>query len=194
MKKLLSVFMAAVLCFSLAACGGEPKIEKTEATDTEKQVVIDAAVKFFKGETYTNGAALFESLTGNAPKGPEFVAAYTLKCEDVEGFSVDYVLCNVKAEVAWEAKDGTVSNDVILFIVDNKTGKVYDTISCDAQLAEFDFVMETEEDVALTFLCSGILHEGNSSGYFWGETETSTCFKGSDVKEINEAVLEAIGK
>ena len=128
MKKVLSVFMAAVLCLSFVACG-EPKIEKTAATDSEKQVVIDAAVKFFKGETYTNGAALFENLTGNTPKSPEFVAAYTLKCEDVEGFSVDYVLCNVKAEIAWEAKDGTVSNDKILFIVDNKTGTVYDTVS-----------------------------------------------------------------
>ena len=78
--------------------------------------------------------------------------------------------------------------------MDNNSGKVYDTISCDAQLAEFDFVMETEEDVALTFLCSGILHEGSSNGYFWSDSEQSTCFKGSDVKEINEAVLEAIGK
>ena len=54
--------------------------------------------------------------------------------------------------------------------------------------------LDDQEDVALTFLCSGILHEGSSNGYFWSDSEQSTCFKGSDVKEINEAVLEAIGK
>ena len=189
MKKFISVFMAAVLCISLAACGGEPTIEKTAATDSEKQVVIDAAKKFFEGATYTDGIALYEETFGEKPASPEFVAAYTLKCDDVEGFSVDYVLCNVKAGIAWESNGEVVSNDVILFIVDNKSGKVYDTISCDAQLAEFDFVIETEEDVALTFLCSGILHEGSGDGYFWGETETSTRFIASDLKEIQKAVI-----
>ena len=193
MKKLLSLFLAAALCLSFAGCG-EAKIEKTSATDSEKQIVIDAAVKFFESDTYKNCTALYEEITTEAPKGPEFVAAYTLKCDDVEGFAVDYVLCNVKAEVAWEAKDGNVINDVILFIVDNKTGNVYDTLSCDAKLAEFDYVMDDEESVALCLLCSGILHEGSSEGYFWGESETSTCFKGSDLKEINNAVLAEIGK
>lgn len=190
----MAVVLSAVLCLCFAACGSEPKIEKTEASDSEKQIVIDAAVKFFESETYTDGASLFEELTGNAPKSPEFVAAYTLKCDDVEGFAVDYVLCNVKAEIAWESSVGTVSNDIILFVVDNKTGNVYDTVSCDAKLTEFDYVMDDEESVALSFLCSGILHEGSSSGYFWSETEQSTCFKGSDLKEIQKAVDEAIAK
>lgn len=195
MKKFISLVMAATLCLSLAACGSsEPKIEKTSATDSEKQIVIDAAVKFFESDTYKNGAALYEEITTEAPKGPEFVAAYTLKCDDVEGFAVDYVLCNVKADIAWESNGSTVSNDMILFIVDNKTGKVYDTVSYDATLAEFDYVMDDEESVALCLLCSGILHEGSNEGYFWGESETSTCFKGSDLKEINNAVLAEIGK
>ena len=57
MKKLLSLFLAAALCLSFAGCG-EAKIEKTSATDSEKQTVIDAAVKFFESETYTNGATV----------------------------------------------------------------------------------------------------------------------------------------
>ncbi|MBE6878271.1 MAG: hypothetical protein E7488_03780 [Ruminococcaceae bacterium] len=190
MKKFISILMAAALCLSLAACGGEPTIEKTAASDSEKQAVIDASKKFFESETYTNGIALYEETFGEKPALPQFVAAYTLKCDDVEGFAVDYVLCNVKAGIAWTASNGEVmSNDVILFIVDNKTGTVYDTISCDAQLAEFDFVLETEEDIALSFLCSGILHEGSSDGYFWGETETTTRFIASDLKEIQKTVI-----
>lgn len=194
MKKIMAVVMSAVLCLCFAACGSEPKIEKAEASDSEKQVVIDAAVKFFTSDTYTNGAQLFKDLTTKEPSAPKFVAAYTLKCDDVEGFSVDYVLCNVKAEIAWESNGSTVSNDVILFIVDNKTGKVYDTISYDATLAEFDYIMDDEESVALCLLMSGILQEGSSNGYFWGESEQSTCFKGSDLKEIQKALDEALAK
>ena len=51
-----------------------------------------------------------------------------------------------------------------------------------------------EEDVMIMLLNSGILHEGSSNGSFWGEAEQSTCFKGSDLKEIQTALDKALAK
>lgn len=181
-----------MLCLSFAACSNEPKIEKTAATDSEKQLVITAATNFFTGSTYTDGVKLYEETFAQTPAAPEFAAAYTLKCDDVGGYAVDLVLCNVKAEIAWESNGETVSNDRILFVADNKTGKIYDTITYEQETLNFDGTITSEEDAMIMLLNSGILNEGGTSGYFWTETETSTCFTGTDLKQIQKAVDEAI--
>ena len=190
-KKFISLFMAAVLCLGLVACGGN-KIETVQATDSEKQTVINAAVKFFESDAFVNGAALHAELSGEAAEAPELLSAYTLKHDDVEGYSVDLVLCNVKAWITVEHNGEYVAFDKVQFIVDNKTGTVYDSVSCEDAKNNFNGTISSEEDVMVMFLNSGVLLEGGDDR-LWSENETSTRFKGSDLKEINKAVLEAIG-
>lgn len=194
MKKFMAVVLSTALCLCFTACGSEPKIEKTEASDSEKQLVIAAATNFFTGSTYTDGAKLYQDTFDSEPSAPEMFAAYTLKCDDVEGFAVDLVLCNVKAEIAYVSNGETVGNDRILFIADNKTGNIYDSITYEQETLNFDGTISDEEDVMIMLLNSGILHEGSSNGYFWGEAEQSTCFKGSDLKEIQTALDKALAK
>ena len=192
MKKFVSLFMAAVLCLGLVACG-DKKIDTVKATDSEKQTVINAAVKFFESDVFVKGAALHEELSGEAAELPELLSAYTLKYDDVEGYNVDLVLCNVKVWVTMEKNGEYIAFDKVQFIVDNKTGTVYDSVNYEDAKNNFNGTISSEEDVMIMFLNHGILYEGGD-GYFWCDAETSTRFKGSDLKEINKAVLEAIGK
>ena len=87
MKKVLSIFLAAVLCLSFTACGS--KIKAVAATDSEKQAVIDAVTEFFTGEAYVTASTYYEEISGEKAAKPEILSAYTVKCDEIYGFPVD---------------------------------------------------------------------------------------------------------
>lgn len=194
MKKLLSVILAAALCLSFTACGGT-KINAVAATDTEKQAVIDAATEFFTGEAYITASTLYEELTTEKAAKPEILAAYTVKCDDVDGFAVDLILCRTKANIAWTSftGDGCI-HDTVLFIKDNNTGKIYDSFTHDEIIYNNLQPYETAEEAVLAFFDTPMLHDGRDDAFFWSETEQSTAFKGSDLKEIQKAVDAALAE
>ena len=193
MKRALSIFLTAVLCLSFAGCG--TKLEAVAATDTEKQAVIDAAVEFFTGEAYITASTHYEEITGETAVKPEILAAYTVKCDDVDGFAVDLVLCRTKADIAWTSftGDGCIY-DTILFIKDNNSGKIYDSFTYDEIIYNNIMPFETAEEAVLAFFNTPMLRQGRDDAFFWSETEQSTAFKGSDLKEINKALDAALAE
>ncbi len=194
MKKIISVFIAVALCLSMAACSSS-KIKTVAATNTEKQAIIDAAVTFFTSEEYITASTYFEKITGESATKPEILAAYTIKCDDVEGFAVDLILYKAKANVAWTSYMGEGAIlDTIMFIKDNNNGKIYNSFTHDEIIYNFVMPCKTEEDAVLYFFHSPVLREGDTSQFFWSETEQSSQFKGNDLKEIQKALDEALSK
>ena len=187
MKKLTAILMAILVCLSLTACG-EPKITETAATEQEKQTVIDAAIKFVDSDVFINGQKIYADNSGKETELPVFTKAYTLKCDDVEGYSVDLVLCCVDV---WLANDNIAWNK-IEFIIDNKTGEMYDGMTYMERKNNFTGTINSYEDVMVMFLNSGILYEEKNSGNFWSEQEICTRFTKDDMKEITLAVTEHI--
>lgn len=187
MKKIISFIMASLLCFSLTACS-EPKITETPATETEKATVLNAAIKFVDSDAFINGRDLYEQISQKKSELPVFTKAYTLKCDDVEGYSVDLVLCNV--DVWLSTNDAAY--DKIQFIVDNTTGEMYDSMTYSERKHNFTGTITSYEDVMILFLNSGILSEEKNTGYFWSEYEICTRFTTEDMAEITQAVTEHI--
>jgi len=188
MKKFFALMLVLVMALSLSACGSEPKVETVDPTDTEKQVVIDALKKFFDSDTYKNAVSLYETASGNTAETPELLNVFTLKHDDVYGYAVDLVLANVKTWCAVEENGETMIFDKVQFIVDNKTGNVYESMTRQEWLNNFTGNVTCEEDAIVMFLNSGVLMEGGDD-WLWSENETSTRYSGTGLEDIAAAVL-----
>ena len=75
MKKWLALLLAAVMVFSLCACG-EKGTESTPAAQesaltAEQQMIVDAVSAQIQSETFARWQELAEQFKGNAPKAPE---------------------------------------------------------------------------------------------------------------------------
>lgn len=187
MKKLITLFTTIIICLSLTACS-EPKITEKAATEQEKQAVIDAAIKFVDSDVFTTGQKLYEDISGNKSESPVFTKAYTLKCDDIEGYSVDLVLCCVDV---WLSHDDA-AYDRTEFIVDNSTGEMYDGLTYSEKKHNFTGTINSYEDVMVFLLNSGVLYEEKNTGMFWSKNETCTRFTKDDLKEITASITEYI--
>ena len=75
MKKWLALLLAAVMVFSLCACG-EKGTESTPAAEesaltAEQQMIVDAVSAQIRSETFAQRQELAEKLKGSAPKAPQ---------------------------------------------------------------------------------------------------------------------------
>ena len=179
MKRLLVMVFAALMLLSMMACGG--KVDAVDATDEQKQAVIKAAQECLNSEIFLVYVDAYEKGTGEMAKKPEITVAFTFQ-SDVEGYDMDLILFEAKASCLIE-EESTIY-DRVQFAVDNKTGKIYDSISYRQLLNNFDGVVDSEEKAILMLMNIDF----NTKNYLWSETETSTKFTGSDLKEINAAI------
>jgi len=189
MKKACSILLALLLCLTLAACAAEPqKVPEADATDGEKQAVIDAAKDFFASETFANYVQLYKDTFGEDAAAPEIINALTFRCE-VEGYDLDLLLFNVKADAAVDINGEIFGADMLQFAVDRTDGTVYDSLSNMEFLNSFTGNIDSYEAAVLCFLNSGVLMN-NTDDYIWSEHEEGTRFTQADIDEINAAIAE----
>ena len=179
MKRIMSFVLAIFMVLSMMACGG--KVEAVDATDEQKQAVIQAAKACLNSEEFVSRVKVYENSTGETAKKPEITVAYTFQC-DVEGFNMDLILFEVKAMYLVEEENAVF--DRVQFVVDNKSGKIYDSATYQQQMNNFDGVIDSEEKAIIMLMNINF----STNSYLWSETETSTKFTGKDLKEINAAI------
>ena len=139
MKKWLALLLAAVMVFSLCACG-EKGTESTPAAGesaltAEQQMIVDAVSAQIRSETFAQWQELAEQFKGSAPKAAEVTSVLHYEIEDFEGEKMDCYLVNISADIAWwdneAAQQGTLEERYQLYVSsDGKT--VMDSVSTDA--------------------------------------------------------------
>lgn len=178
MKRVLAMVCVAMMLLSLAACG---KVKAVDASSEDKTAVIEAAKACLNSEAFVGYVNAYENGTGEKAKTPEITVAFTFQCE-VEGYDMDLILFEAKASCLIEEE--SVIYDRVQFVVDNKTGKIYDSLSYREQKNNFDGVINSEETAIIMLMNINF----STNSYIWSETEISTKFTGSDLKEINAAL------
>lgn len=185
MKKILVMCCAFLLALSFAGC--EKKIETTDATDTQKNSVIEAAKTFYASDAFKGYVELFETTFAQEANQPEIQVAFTFQHDDVQGFAYDLILFNIKADVAQMNNNEVIGYDAIQVIIDTKSGIAYDSLTYSEECLNFNGQFKTYEDGFYNFLNSGVLMTGNDD-YLWADNEISTRFTKADIKEINDAL------
>ena len=179
MKKLF------ILCVTLLllCTGCSKKIESVDANDDQLNAVIAAAETYLNSDEFKGYVDLFETTYGQDAKKPEVTVAFTFQHDDVEGFSYDLILFNIKADVAFDDHGEIVGFDSIQVIIDTKTGTAYDSLTYNDARNNFTGEIKTFEDGIVGFLNSGVLMNGGND-YLWSEHETSTRFTKDNIKMV----------
>lgn len=121
MKKFLALLLVTVLCISLAGCGGKDKTP--DPADYEfvitPQYVSELLSDYLSSESYLKGV---EASGTNSGALLEKAMEYHLA--DINGFSIDGIVLQLRSDVAYE--DGVFSAPLVF--IDLNTGEVSDNI------------------------------------------------------------------
>ena len=191
MKKWLALLLAAVMVFSLCACG-EKGTESTPAAQesaltAEQQMIVDAVSAQIQSENFAQWQELAEQFKGSAPKAPEVTSVLHYEIEDFEGEKMDCYLVNISADIAWwdneAAQQGTLEERYQLYVSsDGKT--VMDSVTTDA--GNFNGDTSTPEGRAtyLLWIFGGMM-DGTYEGSFLNDSETVIEWSADEVAIIN---------
>ena len=190
MKKLIALLLAAVMCLSLAACGGKKDESAVEdiKINGESVSITDFLIERLKEYTSTEEFADREKRfadTFGAPDKPFTVTrAIELKADGLgeSNLSIHYLL--VKAD--WQyATDDDFSDDNILIVVNYDTGEVLDQF-----MAEESWLEDSEStDYWNYIMLNGpLVGSGYDGGAIVTDSETRTELSESEIARINEAI------
>ena len=190
MKKLIALLLAAVLCLTLAACGGKKDESAVEdiKINGESVSITDFLIERLKEYTSTEEFADREKRfadTFGAPDKPFTVTrAIELKADGLgeSNLSIHYLL--VKAD--WQyATDDDFSDNNILIVVNYDTGEVLDQF-----MAEESWLEDSEStDYWNYIMLNGpLVGSGYDGGAIVTDSETRTELPESEIAKINEAI------
>lgn len=190
MKKLIALLLAAIMCLTLAACGGKKDESAVEdiKINGESVSITDFLIERLKEYTSTEEFADREKRfadTFGAPDKPFTVTrAIELKADGLgeSNLSIHYLL--VKAD--WQyATDDDFSDNNILIVVNYDTGEVLDQF-----MAEESWLEDSEStDYWNYIMLNGpLVGSGYDGGAIVTDSETRTELSESEIARINEAI------
>ena len=185
MKRMIALFLAAVLCLSLAACGDKVEDiqvngEQVSATD----FLITYLKEYISTEEFADREKQFAEEFGT-PETPFTVTrVIELKADGLgeSDMSIHYLL--VKADWRYCTDDG-ISDDNILIIVNYDTGEVLDQFMADESWLEDT---ESLDYWNYTMLNGALVGRGYSGGVIVTDSETRAELSKKDIAKINEAI------
>ena len=189
MKKWIALLLAAVLCLSLAACGGKNDNGAANGEDNsltaEQQLIVDAVKIEVQSEKFTEWQTLYKNNMGSDPKAPEVSAVMHYEIEDFEGEKIDCYLIDITAGVCHVAPDGNTYTDSRYGLFVSSDGKmVIDSITVDAHNFNGDTSTPEGRATYLLWMFGGMM-DGNYEGSFLNDREKVTEWSADEVAIIN---------
>ena len=184
MKKWLALLLAAVMCLSLAACGGKND-SKGNSLTAEQQLVADAVRTEVQSEKFAAWQTLYKETTASDPKAPEVSAVVHYMLEAFEGEKIDCYLVGITADVGHGAPDGNTYMDHHYGLFVSGDGKtVIDSITVDAPSFNGDTSTLEGKATYLLWIFGGMM-DGSYQGNFLNDSETLTEWSADEVAIIN---------
>ena len=186
MKKIFALLLAVVMCFSLAACGGE-KVSDVEVNGESVSItdfLIEHLKEYTNTEDFANREEQYTANFGAAETPFTVTRAIELKVDGLgeSNMSIHYLL--VKADW-WYVMDDGNANDNILIIVNYDTGEVIDQLMADESWLEDTESMDYWNYVMLN---GALVGSGYDGGVIVIDSETRTELSEKDIAKINEAI------
>ena len=196
MKRLLALLLAAVMCLSLAACGGK-KDENTDVSgesDAPANIVVDGKEisakdflieylsAYIQSEGYMARKAAFEENFGQETQPFAVTYAFELKLDDFGSEHLTLHFFMVKANCD-SFVDG-VSYDSVTMAIDYDTGTVYDQFSVDESWME-----KSEKEEAIYRAADGYFKSADYNDEpILVDSEIHIPLSDSDIAEVNQAL------
>ena len=193
MKKWIALLLAAVLCMSLAACGG--KNDTSVSSDAPANIVVDGKEisakdfliehlsAYIQSDEYLARTAEFEKTFGQEAQPFAVTYAFELKMDNYgnEGIPIHFFM--VKANCNYCMDGG--SGDSMIMAIDYDTGTVYDQFSVDESWME----KGNKEEAICVAVATGCFGSSDYSGDpIFTDSEVHIPLSDSDIAEINQAL------
>ena len=193
MKKWIAPLLAAVLCLSLAACGG--KNDASASSDAPANIVVDGKEisardfliehlsAYIQSDGYLARTAEFEKTFGQEAQPFAVTYAFELKLDGWGSENQPLHFFMVKANCNYCMDSG--SADSMIMAIDYDTGTVYDQFSVDESWME-----KSEKEQAIYIAAEGgCFGDVNYNGEpILVNSETHIPLSDSDIAEINQAL------
>ena len=188
MKKVFALLLAAVMCFSHAACGGEKvsDIQVNGSSVSATDFLIEHLSEYIKTEEFAAREAKFIEVF-DGPRARPFAVNRVIELEasglDAEEVSVHFLIVIADCDYALDDSSGF---DRLVLVVDFATGEV-----CDPFMVEDSWMNESSTSNNHWYF---YLHNGPvcSADYDGGtiliDSETRTELSEKDIAKINEAI------
>lgn len=193
MKKILALLLAAVLCLSLAACGG--KNDTSVSSDAPANIVVDGKEvsakdfliehlrAYIQSEAYLARKAAFEEMFEMDAQPFAVTYAFELKMDSNGGEGQLLHFFMVKANCD-SFVDG-MGYDSVTMAIDYDTGTVYDQFSVDESWMEKS---EKEQDIYIA-AAGGCFGNADYNGEpIFVDSEIHIPLSDSDIAEVNQAL------
>lgn len=195
MKKLIALLLAAVMCLSLVACGGNGGNGEADGGDSsltaEQQLIVDAVKTEIQSEKFAEWQTLYKNVMGSDPKAPEVSAVMHYEIEDAEFIEgekigkIDCYLIDITADVCNGVSDDRAYTDSRYGLFVSSDGKmVIDSITVDAHNFNGDTSTPEGRATYLLWMFGGMM-DGNYEGSFLNDSETVTEWSADEVAIIN---------
>ena len=193
MKKILALLLAAVLCLSLAACGGEN--DTSVSSDAPANIVVDGKEisakdfliehlsAYIQSDEYLARTAAFEEAFGKDAQPFAVTYAFELQLDGWGSERQPMRFFMVKANCDSFVDDTWL--DSVTMAIDYDTGTVYDQYSVDESWLE-----KSEKEQAIYIAAGGgCFGNPNYNGEpIFLDSEVHIPLSDSDIAEINEAL------
>ena len=193
MKKILALLLAAVLCLSLAACGG--KNDTSVSSDAPANIVVDGQEvsakdflieylsAYIQSDEYLARTAAFEEAFGKDAQPFAVTYAFELQLDGWGSENQPMRFFMVKANCDSFVDDTWL--DSVTMAIDYDTGTVYDQYSVDESWLE-----KSEKEQAIYIAAGGgCFGNPNYNGEpIFLDSEVHIPLSDSDIAEINEAL------
>ena len=193
MKKWIALLLAAVLCLSLAACGG--KNDTSVSSDAPANIVVDGKEvsakdfliehlsAYIQSEAYLARKAAFEEMFEMDAQPFAVTYAFELKMDSNGGEGQPLHFFMVKANCD-SFVDG-MGYDSVTMAIDYDTGTVYDQFSVDESWMEKS---EKEQDIYIA-AAGGCFGNADYNGEpIFVDSEIHISLSDSDIAEVNQAL------
>ena len=195
MKKWIALLLAAVLCLSLVACGGNGGNGEADGGDSsltaEQQLIVDAVKTEIQSEKFAEWQTLYKNVMGSDPKAPEVSAVMHYEIEDAEFIEgekigkIDCYLIDITADVCNGVSDDRAYTDSRYGLFVSSDGKmVIDSITVDAHNFNGDTSTPEGRATYLLWMFGGMM-DGNYEGSFLNDREKVTEWSADEVAIIN---------
>lgn len=195
MKKLIALLLAAVMCLSLVACGGNGGNGEADGGDSsltaEQQLIVDAVKTEIQSEKFAEWQTLYKNVMGSDPKAPEVSAVMHYEIEDAEFIEgekigkIDCYLIDITADVCNGVSDDRAYTDSRYGLFVSSDGKmVIDSITVDAHNFNGDTSTPEGRATYLLWMFGGMM-DGNYEGSFLNDREKVTEWSADEVAIIN---------
>ena len=195
MKKILALLLAAIMCLSLVACGGNGGNGEADGGDSsltaEQQLIVDAVKTEIQSEKFAEWQTLYKNEMGSDPKAPEVSAVMHYEIEDAEFIEgekigkIDCYLIDITADVCNGVSDDRAYTDSRYGLFVSSDGKmVIDSITVDAHNFNGDTSTPEGRATYLLWMFGGMM-DGNYEGSFLNDREKVTEWSADEVAIIN---------